>query len=273
MSSRSCPDPTRSCAGEYVAIGAHNDHIGFGGHVPSITIRCKVYNAVARPAGRRRRRAEDLIRRRVAADRNAIDSLHKLHGGPRARFDLQWRRRRRQRHRVGPRDRRGVRAGARSSRSARSSSSGTRAKRRDSGARSTSPIIRPCRAIRSWRSSTSTWSVAGGRATSPARQGRRRRCHGGDKYLQLVGSRRLSTDSATSSKQSTRTSELGFTFDYALDADGHPQNIYCRSDHAEYARYGIPVVFFTTGGHADYHQVTDEAAVHPSTTTWRMSTS
>ena len=25
------------------------------------------------------------------------------------------------------------------------------------------------------------------------------------------------------------------------------------------AKYGIPVVFFTTGGHADYHQVTDEA--------------
>ena len=38
----------------------------------------------------------------------------------------------------------------------------------------------------------------------------------------------------------------------------HPQNIYCRSDHYEYARYGIPIVFFTTGGHADYHQVTDE---------------
>ncbi len=25
-----------------------------------------------------------------------------------------------------------------------------------------------------------------------------------------------------------------------------------------YARYGIPIAFFTTGGHADYHQVTDE---------------
>jgi hypothetical protein len=43
-----------------------------------------------------------------------------------------------------------------------------------------------------------------------------------------------------------------------MDANGHPQNIYCRSDHANYARYGIPVIFFTTGGHADYHQVTDE---------------
>ncbi|MBA2563986.1 MAG: M28 family peptidase, partial [Gemmatimonadetes bacterium] len=45
---------------------------------------------------------------------------------------------------------------------------------------------------------------------------------------------------------------------YAYDADGHPQNFYCRSDHYMYARYGIPIVFFTTGGHRDYHQVTDE---------------
>jgi hypothetical protein len=43
-----------------------------------------------------------------------------------------------------------------------------------------------------------------------------------------------------------------------MDANGHPSNIYCRSDHYEYARYGIPIIFFTTGGHADYHQVTDE---------------
>jgi hypothetical protein len=52
--------------------------------------------------------------------------------------------------------------------------------------------------------------------------------------------------------------KLGFNFDYGMDANGHPQNIYCRSDHYEYARYGIPIVFLTTGGHADYHQVTDE---------------
>jgi hypothetical protein len=50
----------------------------------------------------------------------------------------------------------------------------------------------------------------------------------------------------------------GFSFDYGMDANGHPQNIYCRSDHANYAKYGIPVTFFTTGGHSDYHQLTDE---------------
>jgi hypothetical protein len=83
--------------------------------------------------------------------------------------------------------------------------------------------------------------------------------HGGPGYLQLVGSRRLSTELGDLVETVNRDDRLGFDFDYSMDANGHPQNIYCRSDHYEYARYGIPIVFFTTGGHADYHQVTDEA--------------
>ena len=82
--------------------------------------------------------------------------------------------------------------------------------------------------------------------------------HGGAGYLQLVGSRRLSTELGDLIEQVNRDNNLGFKFDYSMDANGHPQNIYCRSDHYEYARYGIPIVFFTTGGHSDYHQVTDE---------------
>ena len=82
--------------------------------------------------------------------------------------------------------------------------------------------------------------------------------HGGEGYVQLVGARRLSTELGNEVERINRTRHFGLRFDYSLDADGHPQNIYCRSDHYEYARYGIPIVFFTTGGHADYHQVTDE---------------
>jgi Zn-dependent M28 family amino/carboxypeptidase len=59
-------------------------------------------------------------------------------------------------------------------------------------------------------------------------------------------------------EQVNREDRHGLAFDYAIDANGHPANIYCRSDHYSYARYGIPVVFFTTGIHSDYHQVTDE---------------
>jgi hypothetical protein len=82
--------------------------------------------------------------------------------------------------------------------------------------------------------------------------------HGGPGYLQLVGSRRLSTELGDLAETVNRSGNHGLNFDYSMDANGHPQNIYCRSDHYEYARYGIPIIFFTTGGHADYHQVTDE---------------
>jgi hypothetical protein len=81
---------------------------------------------------------------------------------------------------------------------------------------------------------------------------------GAENYVQLVGSRRLSTELGDIVEQVNTTEKMPFKFDYSMDANGHPQNIYCRSDHANYARFGIPVVFFTTGGHADYHQVTDE---------------
>jgi hypothetical protein len=81
---------------------------------------------------------------------------------------------------------------------------------------------------------------------------------GSPRYLQLVGSRRLSTELGDLTEAVNRGQQMPFAFDYAFDANGHPDNIYCRSDHYNYARYGIPVVFLTTGLHGDYHQVTDE---------------
>ncbi len=84
------------------------------------------------------------------------------------------------------------------------------------------------------------------------------RYHGSPDYVQLVGSRRLSTQLGDLAESVNTGEKHPFKFDYAMDANGHPSNIYCRSDHYEYARYGIPIIFFTTGGHADYHQVTDE---------------
>jgi len=82
--------------------------------------------------------------------------------------------------------------------------------------------------------------------------------HGSPSYVQLVGSRRLSTELGDLIESVNKEGHHNLTFDYSIDADGHPSNIYCRSDHYEYARYGIPITFFTTGLHADYHQVTDE---------------
>lgn len=81
---------------------------------------------------------------------------------------------------------------------------------------------------------------------------------GGPQYLQLVGSRRLSRELGDLVETVNARQPRPFRFDYAFDADGHPERIYCRSDHAAYAKHGIPVTFFHTGLHLDYHQVTDE---------------
>jgi hypothetical protein len=81
---------------------------------------------------------------------------------------------------------------------------------------------------------------------------------GGPNYLQLVGSRRVATELGDIVERVNTGKKHNFTFDYAMDANDHPMNIYCRSDHYEYARFGIPVTFFTTGGHSAYHQLTDE---------------
>jgi len=81
---------------------------------------------------------------------------------------------------------------------------------------------------------------------------------GGPNYAQLIGSRRLSTQLGDLVEQVSREKGYGWAFDYQYDVPGHPEQYYCRSDHYMYARYGIPIVFLSTGGHADYHQVTDE---------------
>lgn len=81
---------------------------------------------------------------------------------------------------------------------------------------------------------------------------------GGPHYLQLVGSRRISRELGDLVEAVNARQPRPFRFDYSFDAEGHPERIYCRSDHAAYARFGIPVTFFHTGLHLDYHQVTDE---------------
>ncbi len=81
---------------------------------------------------------------------------------------------------------------------------------------------------------------------------------GGPTYVGVVGARRLSSMLGTTVDSLAAAYRTPIALDHAMDADGHPENIYCRSDHYHYARVGIPVAFFFTGLHGDYHQVTDE---------------
>ena len=49
-----------------------------------------------------------------------------------------------------------------------------------------------------------------------------------------------------------------FTLLRSYDSPTDPEQYYYRSDHYNYAKHGIPIVFFSTGLHADYHKVSDE---------------
>jgi hypothetical protein len=84
---------------------------------------------------------------------------------------------------------------------------------------------------------------------------------GGPDYLGYLGANRLATvlddRVQTINKAQSRPLTLDNRFDWPITWPGY-NNIYGRSDHANFSRYNIPIVFFFTGLHADYHQVTDE---------------
>jgi Zn-dependent M28 family amino/carboxypeptidase len=68
--------------------------------------------------------------------------------------------------------------------------------------------------------------------------------------LHLIGSKKLSQelhDIAISCN-----THMGFKFEY------DQESVYSRSDHYNFARKGIPIIFFFAGFHRDYHQPTDD---------------
>lgn len=82
---------------------------------------------------------------------------------------------------------------------------------------------------------------------------------GGPDMLQVLGARRLSSELGETIENVNRRSRRPLDLRYEYDAPDHPEGLWCRSDHAMYARFGIPTLFLTTGMHGDYHFVTDEA--------------
>ncbi|HEX6574800.1 MAG TPA: M28 family peptidase [Gemmatimonadaceae bacterium] len=81
---------------------------------------------------------------------------------------------------------------------------------------------------------------------------------GGPTYLQVIGSRRLSTDLGNVLDSVNAARAVPWNLDYSFDAKGQVQNRYCRSDHYMYARTGIPIAYLSRGYHPAYHQVIDE---------------
>ena len=73
----------------------------------------------------------------------------------------------------------------------------------------------------------------------------------------LVGSDRISTELHNLSEEANAKMTTPMKLDYELNDPADPESIYTRSDHYSYAAKGIPIIFYTTGLHKDYHRVTD----------------
>jgi len=75
--------------------------------------------------------------------------------------------------------------------------------------------------------------------------------------LFIVGADRISTDLHNLIVETNQTIPNALALDYELNDPADPESVYTRSDHYSYAAKGIPIAFFTTGLHPDYHRVSD----------------
>ncbi len=75
-------------------------------------------------------------------------------------------------------------------------------------------------------------------------------------YVYLVGSDRLSSELHEISEKANETF-TSLELDYTYNDEGHPDRIYYRSDHWNFAKNNIPIIFYFTGIHDDYHQPSD----------------
>jgi Zn-dependent M28 family amino/carboxypeptidase len=78
----------------------------------------------------------------------------------------------------------------------------------------------------------------------------------GDHYVYIIGSDRISTE-LHSVNESMNDLYMGLDLDYTYNALDDPNKFYERSDHYNFAKNGIPIIFYYNGTHEDYHKPTD----------------
>ncbi|MEO8648802.1 MAG: M20/M25/M40 family metallo-hydrolase [Acidobacteriota bacterium] len=72
----------------------------------------------------------------------------------------------------------------------------------------------------------------------------------------LIGSKLMSTDLGDIS-EATNKAYLNLSFNYKYDDPKDPEQYFYRSDHYNYAKKGVPIIFYMDGDHKDYHQPSD----------------
>ena len=86
--------------------------------------------------------------------------------------------------------------------------------------------------------------------TDPTREGKNR------EYIYIIGSDHDSQDLHNLS-EITNSETVNIDLDYRFNAKDDPQRFYYRSDHYNFAKNGIPIIFYFSGTHPDYHMPSD----------------
>jgi hypothetical protein len=75
-------------------------------------------------------------------------------------------------------------------------------------------------------------------------------------YVYVIGSDKLSQDLHQLSER-VNQENLKLEFDYTYNDEHDPNRYYYRSDHYNFAKKGVPIIFYFNGTHPDYHRPTD----------------
>ncbi len=87
--------------------------------------------------------------------------------------------------------------------------------------------------------------------------GRKDSLHDDDQYVYIIGADRISKDLHYISEQ-VNDELIHFELDYTYNEEDDPNHFYYRSDHYNFAKHNIPVIFYFSGVHEDYHKPTDD---------------
>ncbi|MGB5500657.1 MAG: M28 family metallopeptidase [Maribacter sp.] len=79
---------------------------------------------------------------------------------------------------------------------------------------------------------------------------------GGRNYIYLIGSDKLSSDLHNISEEVNRK-YANIELDYRYNNENDPNRFYYRSDHYNFAKNNIPIIFYFNGTHDDYHRPSD----------------
>ncbi|MFP2994575.1 M28 family metallopeptidase [Spongiivirga sp. MCCC 1A20706] len=75
-------------------------------------------------------------------------------------------------------------------------------------------------------------------------------------YIYLIGSDKLSTELHELS-EAVNAKYTNLELDYTYNDENDPNRFYYRSDHYNFAKHNVPIIFYFNGTHEDYHQPSD----------------